>query len=66
MNESRIDPEWITLNAFRDLLKIASKGDLSKSTYNEALEFGGALYPALLGRESSVLRRVRESDTTME
>jgi len=45
-------------------LKIATKGDAAKSTYNEALEFGGALYPELLGRESSVLRRVRESDTT--
>jgi hypothetical protein len=62
--ESRIDSEWVALNAFRELLKIATKGDASKSTYNEALEFGGELYPNLLGRESSLLRRVRESDTT--
>lgn len=62
--ESRIDSEWVALNAFRELLKIATKGDAAKSTYNEALEFGGTLYPELLGRESSVLRRVRESDTT--
>ena len=62
--ESRIDSEWVALNAFRELLKIAAKGDAAKSTYDEALEFGGALYPELLGPETSVLRRVRESDTT--
>lgn len=62
--ESRIDSEWVALNAFRELLKIATKGDGAKSTYNDALEFGGALYPALLGPDSSLLRRVRESDTT--
>ena len=65
-NESRIDSEWVALNAFREMLKISTKGDLSKATYNDALEFGGALYPALLGKEFSLLRRVRESDTTKE
>ena len=68
MNEStsRIDAEWIALNAFRGLTKIASKGDMSKSTYDNALELGGELYPELLGPENSVLRRERESDTTKE
>jgi hypothetical protein len=64
--ESRIDSEWVALNAFRELLKLSTKGDLSKSTYGDALAFGGQLYPALLGRETSVLRSVRESDTTKE
>lgn len=64
--ESRIDSEWVALNAFRELLKLSTKGDLAKATYDDALDFGGALYPALLGRESSLLRRVRESDTTKE
>ena len=68
MNEStsRIDAEWIALNAFRGLTKIASKGDMAKSTYDNALDFGGELYPELLGPESSVLRRERESDTAKE
>jgi hypothetical protein len=65
-NVSRIDSEWVALNAFRELLKLATKGDMSKSTYDDALEFGGQLYPALLGQEVSLLRRARESDTTKE
>jgi len=60
----RIDSEWVALNAFRELLKIATKGDGAKSTYNDALELGGQLYPDLLGPKSSLLRRERESDTT--
>lgn len=64
--ETRIDSEWLALNAFRELLKIATKGDMAKSTYDEALEFGGELYPELLGAQTSVLRRVRESETTKE
>ncbi|MGA9768197.1 MAG: hypothetical protein WBV94_04100 [Blastocatellia bacterium] len=64
--ESRIDSEWVVVSAFREFLKIATKGDLAKSTYDDALEFGGELYPALLGREASLIRRARESDTTKE
>lgn len=68
MNEktSRIDAEWIALNAFRELTKIASKGDPAKSTYDNALDLAGELYPELLGPEKSVLRRERESDTARE
>lgn len=62
--EPRLDSEWVALNAFRELLKIATKGDGAKSTYDQALEFGGEFYPELLGRQSSLLRRERESDTT--
>jgi hypothetical protein len=63
---SRLDSEWVTLNAFRELTKIAAKGDLAKATYDNALELGGELYPELLSRDSSILRRERESDTTKE
>jgi len=63
---SRIDAVWIALNAFRGLVKIASRGDMAKSTYDNALDIGGALYPDLLGAENSILRRERESDTTKE
>lgn len=64
--ESRLDSEWIALNAIRGLTKIASKGDARKSTYDNALELGGELYPALLGADASILRRERESDTAKE
>lgn len=64
--EERINQEWVTLNAIRGMMKIASKGSMTKSTYDNALDFGGALYPELLGPENSLLKRDRESDTTKE
>ena len=67
MDENKkLDAEWITLDAFRGLTKIASHGDMEKSTYDAALELGGELYPELLGPEVSILKSERESDTTKE
>ena len=63
---SRINSEWVALNAFRGLAKIAVKGDVAKATYDNALELGGELYPALLGADASLLRREHESDTAKE
>lgn len=65
-NERRIDAEWITLNAMRGLTKIASHGDMEKSTYDNALDLGGELYPELLGPDASILKRERELDITKE
>lgn len=62
----RLNAEWISLNAFRGLTKIASGGDMVKSTYDNALQLGGEVYPELLGDEVSLLKRERESDTTKE
>lgn len=62
----RLNAEWISLNAFRGLTKIASGGDIAKSTYDNALQLGGEVYPDLLGDEVSLLKRERESDTTKE
>ncbi|MGP9566491.1 hypothetical protein ACT3RP_03460 [Halomonas sp. AOP5-B2-8] len=62
----RLNAEWISLNAFRGLSKIASNGDMDKSTYDNALELGGAVYPELLGDDVSELKRERVSDTTKE
>lgn len=62
-HDERVNSEWVALNAFRELLKLSTKGSVAKSTYDEALEFGGDLYPALLGHETSLLRRAKESDT---
>jgi len=64
-NSSRVDAEWLALNAFRELIKVASKGDDQKATYDNALGLGGALCPTLLGTDS-MLRRARETDTTRE
>lgn len=64
--EDRINQEWVVLNAIRGMVKIASKGSMTKSTYDNSLDLGGALYPELLGPETSVLKRERESDTTKE
>jgi hypothetical protein len=63
---TRLDAEWAVVSAVRQLIKIASKGDASKSSYDRALELGGSLYPELLGPETSLLRRERESDTAKE
>ncbi|MGZ4957226.1 MAG: hypothetical protein ACXWAT_13130 [Methylobacter sp.] len=63
---SRIDSEWVALNAVRELLKMATKGDMRKSTYANAMEFGGDIYPDLMGLDVSVLRREQESDTVKE
>jgi hypothetical protein len=65
-NNNRIDAEWVTLNAVRGMVKIAANGDLAKATYDNTLELGGELYPALLGADSSILRRERQSDTVKE
>ena len=60
--ENRINQEWVALNAIRGIVKIASKGSMTKSTYDNSLDLGGVLYPELLGPETSVLKR--ESDPT--
>jgi len=65
-NEERINQEWVTLNAIRGMIKIATKGDIAKGTYDNSLELGGELYPELLGPENSLLRRQRESETARE
>lgn len=61
----RIDPEWITLNTVRDLIRLAS-GDPYKSTYNMALKLGAEICPEILGADVSILHQERESDLTKE
>ena len=62
----RLDPEWVTLNAVRDLMRLAVRGDNSKSTYDNALALGAVICPEILGPDVSVLRQDRESDLTKE
>lgn len=65
-DRSRLDSEWVTANAVRELISLATQGDSSKSTYNRALELGAAICPDILGEDVSVIRRFRESDTARE
>lgn len=62
----RLNQEWITVNAVREMLKISTRGNIAKSTYDEALEVGGEIYPELLGENVSILRRERFSNITKE
>lgn len=65
-SSERLDPEWITLNAVRDLMRLAVRGDYRKATYDQALELGAAICPEILGPEVSVLRQDRELELTKE
>ncbi|MEO0769744.1 MAG: hypothetical protein AAFY72_09965 [Cyanobacteria bacterium J06649_4] len=62
----RLNAEWLSLNAFRGLSKIATQGDMFKSSYDNALQLGGEMYPELLGEDVSLLRRAQESAMTQE
>ena len=64
-NEERLDVEWITLNAVKGLIKLATNGDKSQSSYKKALDFGRAICPDILG-EDSILSKSHKSDLTKE
>ncbi|QDV70631.1 hypothetical protein Poly24_43570 [Rosistilla carotiformis] len=59
--QSRLDSEFVTLNAVRELIRLATDGDARKSTYDQALEFGAQICPKILG-DDSLLKKHRESD----
>lgn len=63
---NRLDTEWVTLNAVRDLIKLATQGDDSKATYSHALNLGAAICPKILGADVSILRQDKESNLTKE
>lgn len=56
----RLDVEWVTLNALREMLGIAVKGENSP-TYKDALELGAALLPELFDTDTSVIALGQES-----
>ncbi len=62
----RLDPEWVTLNALRDLIKLAVQGDKFKATYGKALDLGAVICPDILGEDVSILHQHREKDLTQE
>jgi len=64
-NERELDSEWVTLNAIKGLIKLATNGDKSQSSYKKALEFGHMICPDILGEES-ILSKSHKSDLTKE
>ena len=50
----------------RELLSLVSEGGAAQSTYDKALAFGAQICPEILGKDVSVIRRYRESDTVKE
>ncbi len=54
MNHARLDAEWATLIAIRELLGIALKG-VGTPTYQQALEFGKSLSHTLFDSDETVL-----------
>lgn len=65
-SDSRLNSEWVTLNAVRELIRLATRGDHSKASYEYALELGAEICPELLGKEVSLIQRNRESNFTRE
>lgn len=64
-NRARLDAEWLATNALRELIDLATEGDSSKATYDQALALGARILPNLLG-EDSLIKRGRESDVAAE
>lgn len=66
LDKNRLDQEWLTLNAVRELIKLSTNGDSSQSTYNQALELGSIICPELLDSNVSLIQQDRMSELTKE
>src|SRR3954470_4212899 len=57
----RLNAEWAFLNATREMMNIARRqSDLT--TYRQALRFGEAIAPGILGKETRILHGAQESE----
>lgn len=63
-SDQRLDAEWTTLNAIREMLSIALKGNTP--TYAQAVDVGKVIAPQIYDVDSSRLGRGRESDLVRE
>jgi hypothetical protein len=63
--DRRLDAEWATLNAIREMLGIALKGRVAP-TYAQALDVGKVIAPQIYATESSLLGRDREPQLVQE
>lgn len=57
--DKRLDTEWVTLNAIREMLGISLKGTISP-TYNQALNFGRAIAPSIFDSDKSLLGKEKD------
>jgi hypothetical protein len=64
-DREKLDSEWVTLVALRELLGLALQSGASQSTYQQALTLGATLVPKILGADS-LLRQNLESATARE
>jgi len=64
-NQTRLDAEWLATTAFREVIRVSTKGDTNKSSYRNALDLGRELLPNLLGTDS-LLRKANQSEDAQE
>src|SRR5262249_3964762 len=57
---ARLDAEWAFLNATREMMNIARR-KLDATTYKQAIRFGAAIAPGVLGEERRVIQGLKES-----
>ena len=62
----RLDAEWVSVSAIREMLHLVHDGNSASSTYAKALSLGEDVVPALLGRDVSLLQRESISHTARE
>jgi hypothetical protein len=53
--------EWVTLNAFREMLGIALKGSTTP-TYAQSLAFSKSVAPQIFDTDQSIIGKVKERD----
>jgi hypothetical protein len=58
---ARLDAEWAFLNATREMMNIARRKPDS-TTYNQAIYFGVAIAPSIMGPERRLLHGIKESN----
>ena len=61
----QLDVEWLVINALRETVKIATRGDM-RATYEQVIKLGQKLYPDLYNSEESILVKENESDLIKE
>lgn len=64
-DRERLDAEWVTLNAIREMLGIALKGRL-QPTYDQSLAFGKVLAPKIFSSDASIIGKGNESQLAQE
>jgi hypothetical protein len=64
-SHERLDTEWATLSAIREMLGVALKGEVSP-TYSQSLAFAKVIAPGIFDSERSVLGKDKEQEIVQE